>query len=60
MGLWEIIKGEQPGIIKSILNFENLGQFGEFSTEYALTNNNLEGDLVVLKELLCPISGQNL
>lgn len=54
MGLWEIIKGEQPGIIKSILNYENLGQFGEFSTEYALTNNNLEGELVVLKNIYVP------
>lgn len=54
MGLWEIIKGEQPGIIKSILNYENLGQFGEFSTEYALTNDNLEGELVVLKNIYVP------
>lgn len=54
MGLWEIIKGEQPGIIKSILNYENVGQFGEFSTEYALTNNNLEGELVVLKNIYVP------
>ena len=54
MGLWEIIKGEQPGIIKSILNYENLGQFGEFSTEYALTNNNLDGELVVLKNIYVP------
>lgn len=54
MGLWEIIKGEQPGIIKSIMNFENLGQFGEFSTEYALTNNNLEGELIVLKNIYVP------
>ena len=54
MGLWEIIKGEQPGIIKSILNYENLGQFGEFSTEYALTNDNLDGELVVLKNIYVP------
>ena len=54
MGLWEIIKGEQPGIIKSILNYENLGQFGEFSTEYALTNDNLDCELVVLKNIYVP------
>lgn len=54
MGLWEIIKGEQPGIIKSILNYENLGQFGEFSTEFALTNDNLDGELVVLKNVYVP------
>jgi len=42
MGLLEILKGEQPGIIKTLLNYENAGQFGEFSTEFALTNNNLD------------------
>ena len=41
MGLWEMLKGEQPGIIRSILNYENLGQFGEYSTEFALTNQSL-------------------
>ena len=54
MGLIAILKGEQPGIIKSMLNYENLGQFGEYTTEYALTNNNLEGDFVVLKNLYIP------
>lgn len=54
MGLLEIIKGEQPGIIKTILNYENAGQFGEFATEFALTNNNLPGELVVLKNVYVP------
>lgn len=58
MGLWEIIKGEQPGIVKSILNYENRGQFGEFSTEYALTNNNLEGELIVLKNIYVTYQGK--
>ncbi len=49
MGLFEILKGEQPGIIKTVLNYENAGQFGEYSTEYALTNHNLPGELVILK-----------
>ena len=55
VGWWEILKGEQPGPIKSILNFENVGQFGEFSTEFALTNHNLDGDLVVLKNIYIPM-----
>lgn len=54
MGLLEIIKGEQPGIIKTLLNYENKGQFGEFSTEYALTNNNLDGEFVILKNIYVP------
>ena len=58
MGLWEIIKGEQPGIIKTLLNYENAGQFGEFATEYALTNKNLDGELVVLKNIYVPTQGK--
>ena len=58
MGLWEIIKGEQPGLIKTLLNYENKGQFGEFATEYALTNNNLEGELIVLKNVYLPTEGK--
>lgn len=58
MGLWEIIKGEQPGLIKSILNYENVGQFGEFSTEFALTNGNLDGGLFVLKNIYVPYRGK--
>ena len=51
MGLLEILRGEQPGIIKSLRNYKNPGQFGEYSIEYALTNNNLDGELVVLKNI---------
>lgn len=58
MGLWEILKGEQPGMIKSLLHYENAGQFGEFSTEYALTNDNLDGELVVLKNVYLPMKGK--
>ena len=58
MGLFEILKGEQPGFIKTLLNDENAGQFGEFSTEYALTNHNLPGKLVVLKNVYVPYQGR--
>lgn len=58
MGLWEILKGEQPGIFKTLMNYENAGQFGEFSTEFALTNNNLDGELVVLKNVYIPTQGK--
>lgn len=60
MGLWEVIKGEQPGIIKTLLNYENTGQFGEYSTEYALTNHNLEGELTVLKNIYVPTRGKTV
>lgn len=58
MGLLEIIKGEQPGIIKTLLNYKDAGQFGEYSTEYALTNNNLDGEFIVLKNIYVPSKGK--
>lgn len=58
MGLWEMLKGEQPGLITSIKNFDNLGQFGEFVVEFALTNDNLKGEFVVLKNIYLPIKGK--
>ncbi len=58
MGLFEILKGEQPGIIETLLNYENAGQFGEFSIEYALTNGNLNGNFAVIKNLYVPIKGK--
>ena len=58
MGLLQILKGEQPGIIDTLLNYKNVGQFGEYSTEFALTNNNLTGKLVVLKNIYIPMQGK--
>ncbi len=54
MGLLEIIKGEQPGLIRSLLNYENKGQFGEYSIDFALTNHNLDGDFSVLRNVYVP------
>lgn len=58
MGFFEWLKGEEPGPITTILNYENAGQFGEFATEFALTNNNLTGAYVVLKNIYIPIKGK--
>ncbi|MCD7750764.1 MAG: NERD domain-containing protein [Lachnospiraceae bacterium] len=58
MGLLEILKGEQPGIFKTLANYENVGQFGEYATEFALTNDNLNGELVVLKNIYIPTKGK--
>ena len=54
MGLWEILKGEQPGLINTILHYQNKGQFGEYSTEFALTNNNLDGRFSVHRNVYIP------
>ena len=38
MGLLEMLKGEQPGPIKTLLNYENAGQFGEFAMVFSITH----------------------
>lgn len=53
MGLWEMIKGEQPGFIEQHKNFENLGQWGEYVTEFAI-NNKIKGNYEVLKNVYIP------
>lgn len=58
MGLFEILKSEQPGIITSLLHYRNVGQYGEYLTEYALTHDNIAGDLVVLKNVYVPTSNK--
>lgn len=55
MDLLAWLKGEEPGIIESILHYENAGQYGEWRTEYALTHDNLPGRLVVLKNIYVPM-----
>ena len=42
MGLWQILKGEQPGLLKSVLHYRNAGQFGEYLIDYALQNEGRE------------------
>lgn len=59
MGLLSILKGEQPGFFNSLLNYKNAGQFGEYMTEYALKNNNLKGEYIVLKNIYVPVGNQN-
>lgn len=54
MGIIAILKGEQPGFFATLLNYKNAGQFGEYVTEYALKNNNLKGQYIVLKNIYIP------
>lgn len=58
MGLLAILKGEQPGPLCTLLHYKDAGQFGEFAIEFALTNHNLPGDFVVLKNLYIPHGGR--
>lgn len=59
MGLLAILKGEQPGLIATLLNYKNVGQFGEYMTEYALKNNNLKGEYIVLKNAYVPLKNKS-
>ena len=58
MGLWQILKGEQPGLIKSLLHYRNAGQFGEYLIDYALQSEGVEGECVVLTNLYLPMKGK--
>ena len=54
MGFWEILKGEQPGIINTILHYKDKGQFGEYATDFALTNHNITGNFLVFQNIYIP------
>ena len=58
MGLWQILKDEQPGLIKSLLHYRNAGQFGEYLIDYALQSEGVEGECVVLTNLYLPMKGK--
>ena len=58
MGLLEILRGEEPGPIKKLLNYQNKGQFGEYLLEYAVTNHNIPGNLYVFHNLYIPWQGR--
>jgi len=58
MGLWAMLKGEEPGIIDTLLHYENPGQFGEYATEFALSNDNLEGYSKTVHNVYLPHKGK--
>ncbi len=54
MGLWAILKGEEPNWLERLLNYKNAGQFGEYTLEYALKNGRLKGESRILKNIYVP------
>lgn len=58
MGLWAMLKGEEPGILDTLLNYKDVGQFGEYATEFALSNNNLEGYSKTVHNVYIPYKGK--
>ena len=43
MSLLGKLLGEEPGIIDTLLHYENKGQFGEYATEYARAHRRIRG-----------------
>lgn len=58
MGLLGMLLGEEPGIIDTLLHYENKGQFGEYATEFALTNDNIKGYSKSLHNAYLPNKGK--
>lgn len=58
MGFWEVLKGEQPNFIQMLLHYENKGQFGEYTIEYALGHKNIDGRMAIFKNLYVPYKGK--
>lgn len=53
-----MLLGEEPGIIDTLLHYENKGQFGEYATEYALTHDNVKGYGTTLHNIYLPNKGK--
>lgn len=58
MGLFKMLIGEEPGIIDTLLHYENKGQFGEYATEFALTHDNIKGYSKSLHNVYLPYKGK--
>lgn len=58
MGLIRMLMGEEPGIIDTLLHYENKGQFGEYATEFALTHDNIKGYSKALHNVYLPNKGK--
>lgn len=58
MGFIALLKGEQPGIIASMLNYKDPGHYGEYLTDYALNHDNVPGRSQTFDNLYIPHRGQ--
>ena len=59
MGLLEMLRGEEPGPIKKLLNYQNKGQFGEYLLEYAVSSRSISGNCFVFRNLYIPHGTEN-
>lgn len=58
MGFLQRLKGEEPGLLESLLHYENKGQYGEYATEYALGHDNVPGYGKTLHNVYVPYQGR--
>ena len=59
MRLLRMLKGEEPGIIDILLHYQNIGQYGEYATEFALTHDNITGYSKSLHNVYLPNKGKS-
>lgn len=57
MGLFAMLKGEEPNPIERLLNYHDTGQYGEYATEYALGKNNIPGYRKTAHNVYLPYKG---
>jgi len=58
VGLIAMLKGEEPNPIEMLLNYKNVGQYGEYLTEYALGKDNLPGYRKMIHNVYVPYKGR--
>lgn len=62
MGFIARMKGEEPGLLRQVAHGistgGDTGEFGEWLTDYALSNDNLPGRLRTFKNVYVPLAGR--
>lgn len=58
MGFFRRVIGEEPNLIQQFIHGGDTGHFGEYMTEYALSNNNLKGYLKTINNIYIPYRGK--
>lgn len=58
MGILDVLRGEEPGPLKKLLNYHDKGQFGEYLLEYAVTSRSIPGEMYTFRNLYIPYQGK--
>ncbi len=54
MGLFAVLKGEEPNFLLKLLHYKNAGAYGEYLLRFALQKKNLRGNSICLNNLYLP------